>query len=376
MSLQIVYTDAKQKNDTVGTGSISSWLDRHLSFNARVRFRLYKMIAVRMRQNATFERILTLYARQLRRRGKTSVPRILDDVLYRITSDGVNYAEALRPYIPDDEYMMIYAGTKASDIPGAMERICDVKTRTGVILASARKMATQPLLYLGIIVLYLYTITRFVIPSLLVGITMSKTDSIALDILLFASKLASPVNTVLILSTLSFTVIGMWLSLPRLTGPARTFMEKLPPWSIYRNIQGYIWMSSFIALVQSGVPEAEALKNQIDRANPWLKERLSGILYNLKHHGGSLPDAMWETGLSFPSPEMIDDIESCWGGKGAYERLLEASKNWADEIQIATTEQTKYLQSGFTILMMSVLGGLMIASEMVGRDMMNIGNLH
>lgn len=376
MSLQIVFTDAKQKNDMGANGSITSWLDRHLSFNTRVRFRLYKMIAVRMRQRATFERILTLYARQLRRRGKTSVPRILDAIIDTIVTDGKNYAEAFRPYVPEDEYMMIFAGTKSNDIPGAMELICDVKSRTGIILNSAKKMATQPLLYLGIIVLYLYTIAKFVIPSLLVGITMSKTDSTALDIMVFASRLASPVNATLILCFLAFSFVATWWSLSRLTGPIRLWLEKIPPWSIYRNIQGYIWMSSFIALVQSGVPESEALQNQIDRSNPWLKERLSSILYNLKHQGGSLPDAMWKAGFDFPSPEIIDDIESCWGGTGAYQRLLEASKNWADEIQIATTHQTKYVQSGFTILMMAVLGGLMIVSELVGRDMMNIGHLH
>lgn len=267
MSLRIVYTSAAAEKPRL-TQDLAQWMDIHVAFTWRTRARLYRMIAIRLRQKSELERIMLLYIRQQERRKKTSVPRILNKVLHRMAAQGMSFAEALRPFIPHDEYMMILSGEKGDDIASAMDLLCDIKTRVGRIMRAARSAIGQPLMYVGIIFAFLYTIAKMVIPSLLMNGGMKMKASTSQDMLVFASSLATGLNGVLILSGLVGALILLWLSLTKLTGPLRVFLERTAPWSIYRNIQGYIWISSFIALVRAGMTDTEALTHQMQVATP------------------------------------------------------------------------------------------------------------
>lgn len=368
MSLKIVYTSAADPRPGV-TADFTEWLDIHMSFRWKTRARLYRMISVRMRQKSSVDRILRMYARQLRRRRRTSVPRILERVLSRMTDKGLPFAEALRPYVPEDEYMMILSGEKAGDIASAMDLMCDIKTRTGRIMRAARSAAMQPLMYIAVIFIYLYAMAKMVIPTLLHGVGGKTTQSTSQEVLVFAASLATGANAVLILGALLLVITAIWLSLTKLTGPLRVILERFPPWSIYRNIHGYIWISSFIALVRAGMTDTDALAHQMHGASPWLGERLAAILARLGPKGMSLPEAMEDSGFAFPSPEVIDDIEASWGGTGAYERLLDSSRMWADEIEYATLAQAAAIKSIATTIMMLLAGAIIVASNNIGSDM-------
>ncbi|MFT8643480.1 type II secretion system F family protein [Gluconacetobacter sp.] len=368
MTLNIVYTSSARSRPGV-TANLTEWLDVHMSFRWRTRAQLYRMISVRMRQNASVDRILRMYSRQQKRRRRSSVPRLLDSVLTRMTEKGLPFAEALRPYIPDDEYMMILSGERAGDIGSAMDLVCDIKTRTGRIMRAAQSAAFQPLMYIVVLFIYLYAMAKMVIPSLLHGVPGQHAASTSQDVLVFAANLATGANAFIILGSLIATVVAVWFSLARLTGPLRVMLERMPPWSIYRNIQGYIWISSFIALVRAGMTDTDALAHQMQGASPWLAERLGAILARLGPRGMSLPEAMEDSGLAFPSPEVIDDIEASWGGKEAYGRLLESSKMWADEIELSTLAQAAAIKSLATTLMMLLAGALIVASNNIGSNM-------
>ncbi|MFT8990656.1 type II secretion system F family protein [Gluconobacter sp. NFX36] len=372
MSLRIVYTSAAAEKPRL-TQDLAQWMDIHVAFTWRTRARLYRMIAIRLRQKSELERIMLLYIRQQERRKKTSVPRILNKVLHRMAAQGMSFAEALRPFIPHDEYMMILSGEKGDDIASAMDLLCDIKTRVGRIMRAARSAIGQPLMYVGIIFAFLYTIAKMVIPSLLMNGGMKMKASTSQDMLVFASSLATGLNGVLILSGLVGALILLWLSLTKLTGPLRVFLERAAPWSIYRNIQGYIWISSFIALVRAGMTDTEALTHQMQVATPWLRERLEAILDRLGPRGMSLPEAMEDSGFAFPSPEVIDDIEASWGGAGAYDRLLQSSRAWADEIEFTTLEQAAAAKGFANAMMMLIAGALIVASNNIGSGMSDIG---
>jgi len=372
MSLRIVYTSAAAEKPRL-TQDLAQWMDIHVAFTWRTRARLYRMIAIRLKQKSELERIMLLYIRQQERRKKTSVPRILNKVLHRMAAQGMSFAEAMRPFIPHDEYMMILSGEKGDDIASAMDLLCDIKIRVGRIMRAARSAIGQPLMYVGIIFAFLYTIAKMVIPSLLMNGGMKMKASTSQDMLVFASSLATGLNGVLILSGLVGALVLLWLSLTRLTGPLRVFLERAAPWSIYRNIQGYIWISSFIALVRAGMTDTEALTHQMQVATPWLRERLEAILDRLGPRGMSLPEAMEDSGFAFPSPEVIDDIEASWGGTGAYDRLLQSSRAWADEIEFTTLEQAAAAKGFANAMVMLIAGALIVASNNIGSGTSDIG---
>ena len=374
MALKIVYSDISPAG-AERAASVSGWLDTHLSFTWDARVKLYQMIAVRMGWGISTESVLALYARQMRRRGKRSVPNILDSVRTRMDTKGLSFAEAIRPYVPADEYMMIVSGDKANDLPGALDLVCDVKTRIRKIMRAVRSALYQPASYLGVIVASLYIIANWVVPSLVMTASTMKTDDTSLHILILASGFATGKMAIVSSATITTLLVALWLSLTRLTGPVRVFLERLPPWSTYRNVQGYVWLSGFIALVRAGMPDTEALQHQADTATPWLRERLDAILLNLGPQGRSLPEAMAFTGYNFPSPEMIDDIEASWGGKGAYDRLLKNSQAWADTLEQQALSGAARARSIFSIVRMLLAGGLAVGASNVGTGAGSVGGM-
>lgn len=87
----------------------------------------------------------------------------------------------------------------------------------------------------------------------------------------------------------------------------------------------------------------------------------------------SLPEAMEDSGFAFPSAEVIDDIEASWGGTGAYDRLLQSSRAWADEIEFTTLEQAAAAKGFANAMMMLIAGALIVASNNIGSGMSDIG---
>ena len=365
MALKIVYSDVSPTGASHRT-TLAEWLDANLSFSWKARATLYQMISLRMRWGLSPESVLELYARQMRRRRKRSVPHILDSIRMRMDTKGLSFADAIRPYVPDDEYMMIVSGDKANDLPGALDLVCDVKSRIRKIMRAVRSALYQPASYLAILFVSLYVIANWVVPSLVTTSSIMKSDQVSLHILLLAAGLATGKMVFVSGAVMLTLVLLLWLSLTRLTGPFRVFLEHLPPWSTYRNVQGYVWLAGFIALVRAGMPDTDALQHQANSATPWLRERLEAILANLGPQGRSLPEAMSLTGYNFPSPEMIDDIEASWGGKGAYDRLLTNSQAWADMLEQQALSGADRARSVFSIVMMLLVAGLAVTAGNIG----------
>ena len=374
MALKIVYSDVSPTGASHRT-TVAEWLDANLSFNWKARATLYQMISLRMGWGLSPESVLELYARQLRRRRKRSVPNILDSIRERMNTKGLSFAEAIRPYVPDDEYMMIVSGDKANNIPAALDLVCDVKSRIRKIMQAMRSALYQPASYLGVLFVSLYVIANWVVPSLVTTSSIMKSDDTSLHILVLASGMATGKMVFVSGGVMLVLVVLLWFSLTRLTGPLRLLLEHLPPWSTYRNVQGYVWLAGFIALVRAGMPDTEALQHQANSATPWLRERLEAILANLGPRGRSLPEAMSVTGYNFPSPEMIDDIEASWGGKGAYERLLSNSRAWADTLEQQALAGANTARSVFSIVMMLLAAGLAVTAGNIGSGAGSIGGM-
>ena len=103
-------------------------------------------------------------------------------------------------------------------------------------------------------------------------------------------------------------MFGLFYSLPRYTGKIRDVLDRrIPPYSIYKELSGVIWLTAFISMVRSGVVNVHAIETQIKSANPWLASRLIPVR-NALRNGDSLFDAIKVTGINFPSADMLEEI--------------------------------------------------------------------
>lgn len=340
-------------------------------FNWTARSSLYQMLAVRLKIHIPETSILRMYAKQSIRKKQTVIPRIIDDIIYHL-DHGEKLVDAFRPYVPDDEYILMFAGAKAGSLPHALQLLCEAKGRSSAMIRASLKAITQPTLYLGIIYVFLRILGTEILPDLVSGPMAPKHPSASLQILVFASNLATGWYAPITIGIVLLIFTSVCLSLRFTTGQTRVFLERFPPWSVYRDVQGYIWITAFLSLILANVPDKEALRIQATGASPWLKERLDAIHTNLTMNGLTFPDALLTTGFEFPSPRIIDDVEANWVSQEGYRRLHETASAWADATEQRTLSFAAKTENILILLMITLVVVLGAACSNLGADMAHI----
>lgn len=369
MSFQIVhYDDTRRASLATESKTVMSWLRFNFSWGTRKR--LYEMMIPRLREGTgmTPERLFDLFAARLRRQKRIGAAQAVERVLYEMRDDGKKLAAALKPLIPLDEYQLIEAGEDASDVASALELAVEMRERNGRIRWATLRCYGSMLFYVSLVFIALKVIAVWAMPALQQLAKLAKGPKSEMDQDLDA--LISFVNgngALWCCAALLVAIALITASLTLLTGPLRTRLETLPPWSTYRNIQGYIWLSSFVALVRAGQPETRVLQRQIESASPWLRERLAALADRLSQHAMLLPQALEHCGFKFPSPDMIEDISNSWGGKdGGYDRLLRSSRTWAAEIERAAISRAKLIETLGMLFVQAVAGFISLAAMNYG----------
>ena len=107
---------------------------------------------------------------------------------------------------------------------------------------------------------------------------------------------------------IGLVILVAW-SLPRWRGKIRTVLDKtIPPYTVYRRIQGATWLISYAALSESGMESKQVLSQIRRTASRWLDERLETVQFALAK-GRNIGEALRLSGYGFPGPDIIDDLE-------------------------------------------------------------------
>lgn len=112
-----------------------------------------------------------------------------------------------------------------------------------------------------------------------------------------------------------FTFAWVYWSFGNLTSPARRLLDTLPPWSVYREIQGATFLLNFAALSRAQVKNEDALSQLSLHGSPWLRQRLNAAS-RLMRSGKSLGQALADCGYQFPSRDAINRLKLLTQGDG------------------------------------------------------------
>ncbi|GBQ91198.1 pilus biosynthesis protein PilR [Asaia krungthepensis] len=298
---------------------------------------LYETMIPRMRgkKPSTPERLFERHARRLRRTRRSGTAAIVERAHFDMAQQGRKLARALQPVIPRDEYAIITAGEASGQIATSLSLLIDLRRRTRRILLATLRMYGSFVMYLVLMIGTLVFMAKEALPSLQLLMEVSRNPPTpSQQRLISVAQWATGHGPAYLGLVLVALALGVTSSLFFLTGRVRVFLERFPPWSTYRGLQGYVWLSTFVILVRSGRSETKVLEQQAEHASPWLRERLDRLAVLMGQHARLLPVALDESGFLFPSPDMIDDIDAKWTGDGdSYDGLLETNAIWADEIE-------------------------------------------
>ena len=218
---------------------------------------------------------------------------------------GYSFSEATRGWIPTDETLLLTSSNMSSLIV-ALEnvgRIVVANKRIGRAVFSA---IAYPLLLLVLVFGIIIMVGIYLVPPLaeVAGEGMVWTGGAAS--LIWLSEWAGKYWK-FIAFVFGIVLVFAWLSLPNWSGRLRAMFDKLPPWNIYKIRVSVGWMMSLAAMVSAGVSIPDAMRVIADNANAYLRNILDKTLRHIAN-GDNLGNALQNTGMDFPSEELIGDL--------------------------------------------------------------------
>lgn len=245
----------------------------------------------------------------LRRRavsGRSGIRACLfEDILEKYNETG-SLAEAVAAYVPDVDHVLVRAGEHSAKLEETLAFAAEISGKETLIRNMFMKATAYPLLVIVLVVGMISWFSASLFPMMEEFLPLDGWPVTAKAIYTAGAFVTAWWPVVAIFIIVGGTMVS--LSFRKLTGSVRVFLDRFPPWSIYRLSMGSGWMLSVASIVESGLTPAEALNVIANEAknNPWLLERTEAVLANMTE-AGSIGEAM-ETGLGFPDQELCEDM--------------------------------------------------------------------
>ena len=218
---------------------------------------------------------------------------------------GYSFSEATRGWIPTEETLLLTSSNMSSLIV-ALENVGRIVVANKRIGRAVFGAIAYPLLLLVLVVGIIIMVGIYLVPPLaeVAGEGMVWTGGAASLIWLseWAGRYWKFIAFVFVVA-----VVIIWLSLPVWSGRVRVMFDRLPPWNIYKIRVSVGWMMSLAAMVSAGVSIPDAMRVIADNANKYLRDILDRTLRHIAN-GDNLGNALQNTGMDFPSQELIGDL--------------------------------------------------------------------
>ncbi|MHB1098832.1 MAG: type II secretion system F family protein [Burkholderiales bacterium] len=309
---------------------------KKLGWNDRVM--CYRHLSVQIANDRPVILALEDLKKRAQRKKKPALVGVVTDIIRRM-QNGASLSAAFSGKVPQDEIMIISSGDLSGSLPMALDLVIESKERTQRVTRSLKSAMTPPAIFAAVLYGMLFAIGKFVVPSLAEALPASKARG-SVAVLYAMGEFFSGWWAAVPIVVVAILALVVVLTLSTFTGKWRVKAEVVFPWSFYRDINGYSWMLSFLALLQAGMSNTEILDKQLKTATPWLAERLKSASVKMKN-GDSLSSALMKGGFGFPNPDMIEDIASMEIFPDFPERMSRILGHWADELERTTIDKTK-----------------------------------
>ncbi|PKC36298.1 conjugal transfer protein [Pantoea ananatis 15320] len=330
----------------------------HLTFNAQDRIELYdefrQYLLDKITADVIFDKLIANYTRR-GKKPKHPMAQILRECAGNM-SGGLGLADSLRDWLPDQEVSIIDSCNLAGKAADGFMSAADIASGTGRMGKSLKVtfMATAWVIMLLLGVLSVFCI--MLVPAVIQVVPLSQWNGMQTGVYYLYLLLTDYGLPVLVIA--AAVVWYIWRSLHRLTGRVRFFLDRFPPWSVYRRMQGASFILNMNAMLSAGIPMEQAVRSMNDATrSAWLKERLDALEKALSGGETNLGQALDVCGYDFPDERAIIKMQTLFE-TGNKEGSL---KRFADLWLNRTVEDVE--RTGERIRLWSlVIGGILISA--------------
>lgn len=320
-----------------------------LAINKEWRIDLYEVLAERLDNGITLkESLQKLYERSRERKPKSSQTMLLKSMIDKLES-GDLMSDALAAYVPEAERMLIAAGETSGTLVKDLGLVIELIKVNSLLRSKIAKGVTSPLLMIGLVYAFFIWMGVSLIPKFEKTSNPANWHGLAAQMRAVAS-FSTSYWSVLFPVILAAIALVIYLRLPYGTGKLRIMLDKIPPWSFYKLLQGGGWLMSFASLVSAGMTHETALTMISDNAKPWLRVRLETTIRQMGE-GGNVGGALRAAGYGFPSEDVIDALDDYSELNNFEHALMNTANKWIAKGLKSMDQMMVLVQSALAIVL-------------------------
>lgn len=324
---------------------------KRFSFGNAAKIRFYNNIAMLLENRVQIVDAISqiLAIMEKRKRGTTVEAKVCRCCLNAML-EGQTFSEGIQEWVMPSELAIISAGEMSGDLDKALLDVINLISGISKIRSALTGAMIYPVVLIGMLSILLHIISDSLVPKL-AAVSPPETWEGAAYILYKLADLTSSYGLQALI-TLVLAISMILATLPVLMGPVRIYLDKIPPWKLYKDINGCVFLLNLSMLLKSGVKLHECLEMlQMKAESRWLSSRLNEISHGISN-GLSLGEAMDESPYAFPDEESICYMQLLCEIPGFETALGSFAAHWLDK----TVVKVKKASAGFLLSAIVAMG--------------------
>jgi type II secretory pathway component PulF len=335
---------------------------KQMIFTADMRRECYEKMLYKLEDGFTEIKTLERLQTGAENADKSVLNRIYKDLLISVRSGQYSASEALALYVPPLERVALLSANN-SDPAAGLRSALSVMTATGRLKSELRSKLMYPVMLVAALIAFLSFTGSDLIPVMLDIVPFERWDKNQIllhDLTIWFSK-----NTFIFTLSLVFFIVAMFVSFPLIHGRVRTYLDKLPFYSTYRDYSSAIFLSSLASQLAAGKSLKSALQSINVASPPYLSWHVSRMLIN---HRAAYQDAdsLVNTGLF--NRDLEADIRD-YAGSSEFKSSMSRLSNRVIEATIKRVGLVASIVNGLAMIAVA-LGILWVYATMMGLTQM------
>ncbi|SFQ01536.1 type II secretion system F family protein [Tranquillimonas alkanivorans] len=257
-------------------------------------------------------------------------------------AEGRPLSVAMRGWVTKAEELIIAAGEEKNNLVNALSDALDATKANADIRGAILGSLTYPAVLVLVLLAVLYGFSTEMVPTFAAVMDPSLWTGLPATMYTVSGFVES--YLFLGLGIIAAFLAAVFLTMSRFRGSARRAVEKLPPYNIYKSIQGASFLLSVSGYVSSGISVENALRRISANATPYMRERTDALIRKM-NAGRSLGDAMLDTGHAFPSNKIASLLTVYSEHKNFGANIDRLTKSYIEETVANTRRNMALIQN-------------------------------
>lgn len=292
------------------------------SFGINERVQLYRMLAKTTDEKRKGLKLIQIIEHLIKLDKKRSGRGIQLRMHKRWLSElkeGKHFGDILKKYAPPIEAMIVYSCETSGVLSMGFELATEVAVMQQEFMRLLKSsIAAAAFNFLAALALLTFFCKR-IMPSLGTFIPTHARTGLTEFWLNVSSSYEEWFPILIILIALA--IVGITLVIRLYVGGGRKYLDRFPPFSVYRLVIGCSFLYSVNSLSKAGIQHAKSLEITEKFASPYLRYRIQRML-SYMNQGQSLGEAIMSIDLDFPDKDFIDQLE-LYASQGVLDEMFE-----------------------------------------------------